>query len=94
MHSKNQLILDHIATQTPPFPPDLINTRIVAQTRAEKSLSALREIDQYVADGTSKKKMKKIQARLDSKIVKEIGFGSLRDLVEQAETELQRLGGN
>lgn len=35
--------------------------------------------------------MKKIQTRLENKIVKEIAFGSLQDLIDQANVELERI---
>jgi hypothetical protein len=92
VHSKNLLILEYIATQTQPLPPDLINTRIVAQSRLETTLSALTELNEHVDNGLSKKKMKKTQTRLRNNIVKEIGFGSLQELADQAHVELQRLG--
>ena len=91
LHIKNQRILDFIASQTPPLPPDLVNSKIVAQFRLDISHLALTELIQYAANGMSKKKMKKIQTRLENKIVKEIAFGSLQDLIDQANVELERI---
>lgn len=95
---QNQRILDFIANQTTPasaLPPDLVNTKIVAQARVDSSQVALNEYVQNSANGMSNKKLKKLQTRLENNLVKEIAFGSsssLQELIDQANVEMKRIG--